>query len=34
MPKTGSRYIFLVEVLIDFVIKKDESYYPQLSLKE
>ena len=34
MPKTGSSNICLVLILTDFVIKKDENYYPQLFLNE
>ena len=34
MPKAGSNYIYLVVILVDFVLKKDENYYPQVLLKE
>lgn len=30
----GSNYIWLVEILIDFVAKKDLNYYPEVFLKE
>ena len=30
----GSHYIWLVEILIDFVLKKDLNYYPEVFLKE
>ena len=30
----GSHYIWLVEILIDFVLKKDLNYYPVVFLKE
>ena len=32
--KQGSDYTFLAVVSIDFVLKKDENYYPQVFLKE
>ena len=34
IPKKGSNYNCLAVVLIDFVPKKDENYYPQVFLKE
>ena len=34
MPKTGSNYTCLAVILIDYVIKKDENYYPQVLLRE
>ena len=33
MPKVGSNYICKVVILIDFVLKKDENYHPQVLLK-
>ena len=27
MPKVDSNYIYLVVILIDFILKKDENYY-------
>ena len=32
--KVGSNYICLAVILIDFVLKKDQTYYPQVILKE
>ena len=34
MPKVGSNYIYWSIILINSVLKKDESYYPQVFLKE
>ena len=34
MPKVGSSYTCLAVILINFVIKKDENYYPQVFLEE
>ena len=34
VPKVGSNYACLAVMLIDFVLKKDENYYPQKFLKE
>ena len=34
MLLVDSNYICLVVVLIDFVLKKDEKYYPQVFLEE
>ena len=34
MPKVGSNYICLVVILTDFILKKDENYYPQVFLKK
>ena len=33
MPIVGSNYICLAVLLIDFVLKKDENYYPQVFLR-
>ena len=33
MPKAGSNYTYLAVILTDFVLKKDENYYPQAFLK-
>ena len=30
MPKVGSNHICLVIILIDFVLKKDEDYFPEV----
>ena len=32
-PKVGSNYPCLAVLLIDFVLKRDENYYPQVFLK-
>ena len=34
MPKVGSNCICLTVILIDFALKKDRNYYPQVFLKE
>ena len=34
MPKADSNYTCLAVMLIDFVIKKDGNYYPQVFLKD
>ena len=34
MSKVGYNYIFLTAILIDFVIYRDENYYPQVFLEE
>ena len=34
MPKAGFNYACLIVILIDFVLKKDEQFYPQAFLKE
>ena len=34
VPKKDSNYTCLAIILIDFAIKKDESYYPQVLLKK
>ena len=34
MPKADSNYTYLAVMLIDFVIKKDGNYYPQVFLKD
>ena len=34
VPKVGSNYACLAVMLIDFVLKKDENYYPQKLFKE
>ena len=34
VPDVGSNYTYLAIILIDFVLKKDENYYPQVFLKE
>ena len=34
IPKIGSNYSCLTVILIDFVLKKSENYYPQVFLKE
>ena len=34
MPKVGSKYTCLAEILIDRVLKNDESYYLQLVFKK
>ena len=34
MPKVGSIYTFLAVILITFVLKKAENYYPRVFLKE
>ena len=34
VPKVGSNYACLAVMLIDFVHKKDENYYPQKPFKE
>ena len=34
MPKVGSNYICQAAVLIDFVLKKDNKYFPQVFLEE
>ena len=34
MHKAGSNYTCLAVMLIGFVLKKDENYYPQMFLKE
>ena len=34
MPKVGSNYICWSIILTNSVLKKDESYYPQVFLKE
>ena len=34
MPKIDSNYPCLAIISIDFVLKKDEIYYPQVFLKE
>ena len=33
-PKVGSNYPCLAVLLIDFVLKRDENYYPQVFLKK
>ena len=34
IPKVGSNYPFLAVILNDFVLKKEEEFYPQVFLKE
>ena len=34
MPKADSNYTYLAVMLIDFVIKKDRNYYPQVFFKD
>ena len=34
IPKVGSNYTCLAVILMHFVVKKDENYYPQIFLKE
>ena len=34
MAQIGSNYICVAVILIDFVLKKDENFYPQVFLKE
>ena len=34
MPKAGCNYTFLEVILIDFVLKNDENYYPQVLVKK
>ena len=34
IPKVGPNYSCLAVILIDFVLEKDENYYPQIFLKE
>ena len=34
MSRRGSNFTCLAVILVDFIIKKDENYYPQLFLKE
>ena len=34
MPEIESNYTCLLVILTDFVLEKDESYYPQVFLKE
>ena len=34
IPKEGSEYTCLAVITIDYVLKKDENYYPQVFLKE
>ena len=34
MPKVGSNYICLAVILIDSVLKKDETFYEQVFSKE
>ena len=34
MAQIDSNYICVAVILIDFVLKEDENFYPQVSLKE
>ena len=34
MPETGSNYTCLAVILIGFILKNNERYYPQVFLKE
>ena len=34
IPKVDSNYTCSAVILIDFILKKDENYYPQVFLKE
>ena len=34
MPKIGSNYICVTVILIDFILKNDDKYRPQIFLKE
>ena len=34
VSRRGSNFTCLAVILVDFIIKKDENYYPQLFLKE
>ena len=34
MPEVVSNYICLAVIVIDFVLKKDENFYPQVFVKE
>ena len=34
MPKIASNYVSLWVIIIDFILKKDKNYYPQVFLGE